>query len=397
MSRPLAVLIALLIALSSSLLGVVAAGSQPVAHLPAQSYAFPATMAQSTDEQAASNAARAISRLEAKRDFAAIYRRMHPDSQAKAPAAAVIGWYGAEFTGKRTAELTVTDVRFIDWTWPVTGQTYTRTAAVSYTQPYWTDGVREDVPGVIHLVESKGAWGWFFGNSRDFVDAQTALYADPGSSGTPGKAAAPAGGAVSDTIPVDYVSALSNPLDRDVDDFWAGAFAKANQPYTPPAGVVSFDASIETACGAARPVDTVAFYCPADRTIYYTSDFRSLVETDVGDFGWVTVVAHEWGHHVQAQLGLLNERAAQSDGGDATVEEIELQADCLAGAYTRDAERRDWLDPGDVDEALLLTAVAGDPPGTPTDDPNAHGTSTERVAAFSDGYDDGLAGCDLAL
>jgi predicted metalloprotease len=392
MPRP----VAILIALCCSLISLTATGIQPVgAHVPLRPYAFSAAAAESTAEQAASSAARAISRLEAKRDFAAIYRRMHPDSRVEAPQEAVVGWYDAEFSGKRTAELTVTDVQFIDWTWAVTGETYPRTAAVSYTQPYWIDGVREAVPGVIHLVESNGAWGWFFGNSRDFVDAQIARYADASTSG--GGTSTNVAGDASDTIPVDYVSALPDELDRDVDDFWAGAFAKADEPYTPPAGVVSFDASIDTACGPARPVDTVAFYCPADRTIYYASDFRGLVETDVGDFGWVTVVAHEWGHHIQAQLGLLNERAAQSDGGEASVEEIELQADCLAGAYARDAERRAWLEPGDLDEALLLTAVAGDPPGTPTDDPNAHGSGTERVAAFTDGYDDGLAGCDLAL
>ncbi len=393
MPRPLAILIALCLSLS----WLMVAGPQPVgSHTGVQSYAFSAAVAQSTAEQAASAAARAISRLEARRDFASIYRRMHPDSRAEAPEEAVVGWYETEFTAKRTAELTVTDVQLIDWTWAVTGETYARTAAVSYSQPYWVDGVREDVPGVIHLVESNGTWGWFFGNSRDFVDAQIARYAEPAATGTniSGKVA---GDDTSDTIPVDYISALPNELDRDVDDFWAGAFAKAGESYTPPAGVVSFDASIDTACGQARPVDTVAFYCPADLTIYYASDFRSLVESDVGDFGWVTVVAHEWGHHIQAQLGLLNERAAQSDGGEASVEEVELQADCLAGAYARDAERREWLEPGDLDEALLLTAVAGDPPGTPTDDPNAHGSGTERVAAFTDGYDDGLAGCDIAL
>jgi predicted metalloprotease len=344
------------------------------------------------DAAAAAETARELSRLEAARDFAALYGLMHPDSKAVVPEAAVVGWYEADFAGKRTAELTVTGVEFGPWTWPVTGETYPRTAAVAFVQPYWIGGVRQDAPGVVHLVEADdGEWGWFFGNDRAWVEQQIALYES---------AAAPAPDPEADTVPVNFVSAFPHHLDAHVDRFWAGAFAARDRPYDPPDDLVGFDGPIRTDCGWAAPREVAAFYCPADETIYYAVAFRALVESQVGDFGWVTVVAHEWGHHVQAELGLLEEAARDPDDaedGALLPIELELQADCLAGAYTRDAERVEWLDPGDIEEALFLTGVAGDPAGTAWTDPEAHGSERQRVAAFLAGYEAGIGGCGLPI
>jgi predicted metalloprotease len=160
--------------------------------------------------------------------------------------------------------------------------------------------------------------------------------------------------------------------------------------------VIGFDKPIMTACGRADPATEAAFYCVLDETIYYAIPFRELIEREIGDYGWIVVVAHEWGHHVQRQLGYEMSNRTGSIGDDGSLA-IEQQADCLAGAYTKDAEAVGWLDPGDVDEALFMTRISGDPPGTADDDPFAHGTGGERVAAFLDGYDGGLAACDLDL
>jgi predicted metalloprotease len=77
--------------------------------------------------------------------------------------------------------------------------------------------------------------------------------------------------------------------------------------------------------------------------------------------------------------------------------ELEQQADCLAGAYAVDAELSGWLDAGDIDEALTITEISGDPPGTAWNDPRAHGTGDVRIDAFMTGYNTGIAGCDLDL
>ncbi len=345
------------------------------------------------DEEDAAEAAEELSRLEADGKYNALYDLMHPDARDAVPEAAVVGWYEQEFVGKRTDELTVTGVRFLSWTWDVTGETYRRTASVSFVQPYWEDGVRADVPGTVHLVESAEGWGWFFGGSRAFVDSQIALY---GTGSEPARV-------VVEEVPSgiggaegDFVSAFPEELDRDVDLFWAGEFAEAGIAYNPPDDIVEMDGPIVTACGPAAPAETAAFYCTLDETIYYNPEFRLVVEQNVGDFAWVTVIAHEWGHHVQAQLGIYATENPELDGGLYTVE-LEQQADCLAGVYTADAEDRGWLDAGDYEEAIYLTGAAGDPEGTAADDPEAHGTSQQRRAAFRSGYTEGLAGCDLDL
>ena len=179
----------------------------------------------------------------------------------------------------------------------------------------------------------------------------------------------------------------------DIDAFWRDSFAAADRPYRPPA-VVSFHTPTGTACGRIS-LGVGPGYCPLDETIYYNAEFRALGEDRLGDFAWVTIVAHEWGHHVQAELGLY--ASAEPEEGEAYPVELELQADCLAGAYAQDAEARGWLEADDPEEAVAVTAAAGDPDGTAWEDPAAHGTAEQRVAAWEQGYAEGLPGCDLAL
>lgn len=396
----------LLIVLIVALAGLVGARQAlAAAHapspLPAQAVAPAAT-----DAVAAADVARELSRLEAERDFEAIYDLLHPDARAAVPRAALVGWYEADLAGKRTAELSVTDVAFVSWTWGVTGKTYARTAEVSFVQPYWTDGVRTEVPGVLHLVAADGGWRWFFGASQAFLDQQIALYAPaaPVAAGEPDGGAGdrpnPTGAAepLGPAAVAARAAAFPDPLHAHVDAYWAQRFADADRRYEPPAGVVGFDRPTNTACGRADPVTEAAFYCVLDETIYYSAEFRAVVEGQIGDFGWVVVVAHEWGHHIQLQLGFdLTPTLGVEGAGDPAPIELEQQADCLAGAYARDADATGWLDPGDVEEALVMTELAGDPEGTPWDDPFAHGSSAQRVGAFLEGFDGGLPACDLDL
>ena len=338
-----------------------------------------------TEERAAAAAARELSRLEAEEEFDELYDRLHPDVRAEVPRAAVVGWYEAQFAGSRTDELTVTDVVVEDWVWPVTGETYDDAAAVSFVQPYWTGSERSEVEGVVHLVEEDGEWGWFWGTSRASVDQQIALYA-------PGELEP----AFADLVAAERVAVFPDQLHAHVDAFWAGQFAFVGRSYNPPDGVVPIEEPVLTACGRADPATDYAFYCLLDETIYYSGEFRRTIEAAVGDFGWVVVVAHEWGHHVQSELG-IDLGGAPDRAGDPTSFELEQQADCLAGAYTQAADEVAWLESGDVEEALEITYLAGDPVGTPYNDPFAHGTGQERVEAFGTGYDGGIEACGLDL
>ena len=340
---------------------------------------------------AAADVARELSLLESERDFDALYDRMHPDARAVVPRSAVVGWYESFFANRETRELTVTDIAFEPWTWEVTGVTYDDAVTVSFVQPYSVDGTPTEVAGEVHLVPFGDEWGWFFGASRSFVDEQIAWYGDDGSATMY---------SLSEEIEVEAPIAreilFPDPLHAHIDMFWEARFQEVGRPYDPPQGVIAFDEPIVTACGRADPEREAAFYCVIDEKIYYSAEFRTLIEEQIGDFAWVIVVAHEWGHHIQAKLGfdlgVVSDRA-----GEVPPIEFEQQADCLAGAYAVDAELLGWLDPGDIDEALTMTEISGDPPGTSWNDPRAHGTGNVRIDAFLNGYSGGLTSCGLDL
>ena len=338
---------------------------------------------------AAAEAVREFSDLEQARDFDALYARLHPDARAVAPRSAVVGWYEAFLSDRQAGEATITDVRAEPWTWGVTGVTYDDAVTVFYTQPYVIDGTDTDVNGEVHVVPDADGWGWFFGASREFLDDQIAAYGDDGS------ATAFALGVQPDAA-VDPEVQFPDPLVRHINSFWAKRFADADETYLPPADVVAFDRPMSTPCGPADPDEEAAFYCVIDQKIYYSVPFRKLIQDQIGDFAWIVVIAHEWGHHIQAQLGF--ELGLSPDrGGQIAPIVFEQQADCLAGAYSVDAELVGWLDPGDVNEALRMTELSGDPPGTAWDDPRAHGTSEERIDAFLEGYSGGIGACNLDL
>ena len=346
---------------------------------PVRSRHLSEVLAQADDPSAAAaDTARELSRLEADRDFDALYQRMHPDALAVVPRSAVVGWYESFFTDRQTDELTVTDVVPEPWTWGVTGTTYDDAVTVTFVQTYSLAGVTDDVEGEVHLVLFDDDWGWFFGASRSFVDEQIALYGDDGSAtryalSQEGAAATPEA-----SIPREVL--FPDPLHAHVDQFWETRFQEAGRAYDPPNGVIAFDEPIVTGCGRADPDQEAAFYCVIDETIYYSAEFRSLVESQIGDFAWVIVVAHEWGYHVQAELG-FELGVAPDRAGEVTPIEFEQQADCLAGAYVADAELIGWLDVGDIDEALAMTEMAGD----------------ERIDALLTGYSSGLTGCEIDL
>lgn len=344
-----------------------------------------------TDEAAAAEAARELSLLEAESAFDDLYERMHPDALAVVPRSVVVGWYESFFADRETTEIRVTGVQPEPWTWGVTGVTYEDAVTVSFVQPYTVGGVESEVEGEVHLVPFDGEWTWLFGATRAFVDEQIALHGDDGSA-TLFSLSQESGNDTAVALEILF----PDPLHAHVDQYWAARFQEAGRAYDSPGGVVAFEEPIVTACGRAEPEREAAFYCVIDEKIYYSSEFRALIETQIGDFAWVIVVAHEWGHHIQAKLG-FDLGVVPDRAGEILPIELEQQADCLAGAYAIDADVTGWLDPGDIDEALYMTEISGDPPGTAWNDPRAHGTGDERIDAFMQGYMDGLAGCELDL
>jgi predicted metalloprotease len=172
-------------------------------------------------------------------------------------------------------------------------------------------------------------------------------------------------------------------LETAIDSFWADTFRVAGLAYRSPR-VIFVEQPTMTGCDATDP-NGWPFYCPPDETIYLQPRILDLVTADIGDFAPIMILAHEWGHHVQLLTNTPN------PGGKT----LELQADCLAGVYTRQAAAQGMLDPGDVTEGVIMSEVVGDKPWWPEDSPYAHGTNDERISAFISGYTDGLTDCNL--
>jgi len=177
---------------------------------------------------------------------------------------------------------------------------------------------------------------------------------------------------------------LINAVAQDINRMWAAEFAERELAYRPPNFIDGYVRRARTACGVVR-IQT-ALYCGTSHSIHYEINFMNSAMRQIGDFAVAAVIAHEWGHAVQLQLGLLNSSPV----------ERELQADCLAGAYANYAENvseQVELSEGDVEEGSRLFSLIGDPEGLDVNDAAAHGTAEQRVEAYQTGYEEGIDGC----
>lgn len=192
------------------------------------------------------------------------------------------------------------------------------------------------------------------------------------------------------------------------EDVWTPAFADLGKRYEPPT-LVLFSGAVNSACGMAQSA-TGPFYCPGDQKVYLDTSFFDELGRRFGapgDFAAAYVIAHEVGHHVQNQLGImpkiqaLQQRVSRTDANRLSVM-LELQADCLAGVWARRAhENFGILEKGDLAEALGAAAAVGDDrlqrqsTGTVMPDSFTHGSSEERMRWFKVGVDSGeIRSCD---
>jgi uncharacterized protein len=175
---------------------------------------------------------------------------------------------------------------------------------------------------------------------------------------------------------------------NDASDLWAKAFANSGRKYVHARLWWVYNKPVEAGCGNVKvkgktvfdPALGGPFYCPRDYGIYYTVYGKEdgYQYEAYGDFAVAGILAHEVAHHVQKQLGYL-------DGSLHSIQE-ELQADCFASVWADSVWRRNQLSDGDIDEAMTLMAAIGDPPGVPSDDPQAHGNPKQRQEWFNQGW-----------
>ncbi len=182
----------------------------------------------------------------------------------------------------------------------------------------------------------------------------------------------------------------------DTEEVWADIFANQLGREYRPATLVLFKGVTQSPCGGASGA-TGPFYCPLDQKAYLDTDFFTTLERQLGangDFAAAYVVAHEIGHHVQNELGILGQanqvrrQVSPAESNSISVR-IELQADCFSGLWARSAEAQfGSIEPGDIEEAMLAARQIGDDTlqrnsgRIPQPHTFTHGTSEQRMRWF---------------
>jgi len=194
----------------------------------------------------------------------------------------------------------------------------------------------------------------------------------------------------------------------DTEDTWTEIFAASGRTYDPPK-LRLYAGSEPTPCAFARSA-MGPFYCPRDERIYLDTSFFSDLQNKFGgcsnskacQFSEAYVIAHEVGHHVQNELGILprvtqaqQAAASQTDANQLQVR-VELQADCLAGVWANHSQQKhNFLEAGDVDQALQTASAIGDDrlqrraQGYVVPDSFTHGSAEQRKRWFTTGLTQG--------
>jgi uncharacterized protein len=208
----------------------------------------------------------------------------------------------------------------------------------------------------------------------------------------------------------DFVAAVLG----DTEDRWTDIFSTMGKTYHAPR-LVLFSGAIQGGCGVAQSA-MGPFYCPQDKQVYLDMSFfqdmqdkfNACTNDNACHFSEAYVIAHEVGHHVQDELGLLPRVTAAQQAASSQVQvnalqvRVELQADCYAGVWANHAQQKhSFLDPGDVDQALQTASAIGDDrlqkemQGYVVPDSFTHGTSEQRKRWFSNGFNSGqVSACD---
>ena len=184
------------------------------------------------------------------------------------------------------------------------------------------------------------------------------------------------------------------------DELWSDVFSLNSGEYQKPQ-LVLFRGATRSSCGIASS-QVGPHYCPYDSTIYLDETFFDELKKrfggSSGEVAQAYVIAHEVGHHVQNQLGVLDANSQTREGSIS----LELQADCYAGVWAYSQAKNGVFENGEIEQAISAAAAVGDDniqqtiEGRITPENWTHGSSEQRVEAFTKGYTTGdPAQCQL--
>lgn len=236
------------------------------------------------------------------------------------------------------------------------------------------------------------------------IDPSVVLNSIPMDDQSSAPASTPRSGPPAGDRQADFVSAVL----AQTEDAWQAQFAQMGRRYQDPQ-LVLFDGQVNSACGLAGSA-TGPFYCPGDQKLYLDMSFFDELDRRFGapgDFARAYVIAHEVGHHVQTLLGVTGEvdrlrrQLGRSEANQLSVM-TELQADCFAGVWARQANQSQHiLEPGDIEAGLRAASAVGDDriqkatQGYVVPDAFTHGSSAQRMRWFKTGLDSGtIEACD---
>jgi uncharacterized protein len=203
-------------------------------------------------------------------------------------------------------------------------------------------------------------------------------------------------------------------VENSLTSYWSEALpAQSDTRFQPEQSVQTFTGATGTGCGNATS-QVGPFYCPTDQTIYLdTTFFDEVLEKQLngpsGAFVEPYVLAHEYGHHIQNLMGTMG-RVRTQKGPNSDSVRLELQADCYAGMWTKNATSTDnaqgealilELSQEDISQAIEAAKAVGDDriqketSGRVDQEQWTHGSSAARVKWFQTGYTQGsLDACD---
>lgn len=188
--------------------------------------------------------------------------------------------------------------------------------------------------------------------------------------------------------PVDRVNRQAMAEDEQsavdaTDAFWKRHFTELfGSAYRSPQVSGGYVGRAGPRCAGESSVPFNAFYCGDGDFLAWDENLMAAGYEKIGDAWVYLIIAHEWGHAIQARLD-------QSLVSSAA----ELQADCLAGGALQGAAQDGTIqiEPGDAEEiGRTLTEVADDFPWTSESD---HGNAQQRISAFNQGASGGVAAC----